>query len=146
MKIHYLLFFVLVFCFGFFGIHDVPCYINSSSLRGDSSFLTDRLGREKNERLQTRFQSTICFVWFHFPCCLWFVCILCQGSYVREWWVRTLCICLTFLFVCFTAEFLFLKAKETNHLCFYFSLDTQSVRNVAYPCKIMMYRSYLPWL
>lgn len=41
------------------------------------------------------------------------------------------------------------EAKETNHLfvfILFFTLHTQYICNVAYPCKIMMYHSYLPWL
>lgn len=48
-----------------------------------------------------------------------------------------------------TALFFF-KAKETNCLCvllfLFFTLHIQYICNVAYPCKIMMYHSYLPWL
>lgn len=75
-------------------------------------FFNRQIGEEKNGRLRTRFQSTICFIWFHFPCCLWFVCILCQGLPVREWWVRTLCICLTFFFCLFHRRVFIFKGKR----------------------------------
>lgn len=96
----------------------------------------------------------LCSIYFYHFCCVFST--LCQ-------------VCLYFIsgFVCmgavgesimqfvqlFSPQFyswVVFKAKETNHRCFvlflFFTLHTQYICNVAYPCKIMMYHSYLPWL
>lgn len=62
-------------------------------------FFNGQIGElKKTDACRRGFSQPSVFIWFHFPCCLWFVCILCQGLYAMEWWVRALRICLAFCY------------------------------------------------